>query len=86
MVTFEDYYNSDFRSDLQSVMASADFVPNHVADSEPALQPITISRSNPTVRAWSQEREELFAVALFFTVLVDQATPTSILFTHAFGR
>ena len=80
-MTFAAYYESTFRDDLASVLRSAP-APNHISEdaAEVVIQPRVLSRENETVRLWPIERRALFGVALFFTVLVDQAC-----YTHFHG-
>jgi hypothetical protein len=68
-----EYYNQNFRQDLMDVLANAKSVHPHA---EVSLQPRTVSRENPTVARWPEERRLLFASALFLTVLVDQVCYT----------
>jgi hypothetical protein len=76
-VTFAAYYETCFRDDLARVLRSAP-APNHLSEdaAEVVIQPRVLSCQNETVRLWPTERRALFGVALFFTVLVDQACYT----------
>ncbi|MFH1738442.1 MAG: hypothetical protein ABIH23_05495 [bacterium] len=67
---FAEYYHSRFRDDLRSVLVALPAI--HDIPGGPFLQPQTISTENTAILAWENEHRDNFAVALFFTVLVDQ--------------
>jgi hypothetical protein len=77
MKKFEKYYLSDFRTDLSDAIQGIDFKPNHIGDADLALQPLTISGKNGVIKKWTIERQNMFSVALFYTVLIDQ-----VFYTH----
>ena len=79
MNSFVDYYNGAFRGDLLAVLIARPSLHDHRAG-ETTIQPRTISRSNPIVRKWPDERRMVFATGLFLTVLADQ-----VCFTHFQG-
>jgi len=71
---FRNYYGEPFRIDLNAV-TNFPSCPCSEAD-EAVIQPRTISTQNPVIRSWKPEQLQLFATALFFTVLVDQVCYT----------
>ena len=74
-MTFSEYYRGKFQSDLHQVIESAKKMfgtEHHLSAPQPAMQSTTV-RNNPIIRNWTQERSDLFAVVLFYTVLIDQA-------------
>lgn len=73
-MTFASYYGSQFRGDLQRVLANAHQIHQH---DEVSIQPRSVSKENRVIRMWGEQRNSLFASALFLTVLVDQ-----VCFTH----
>jgi hypothetical protein len=78
-MSFERYYLQEFRKDLSAVFALR---PQGVHDRDQhddwqySLQPRSVSRENQAITEWSGERKALFAVSLFYTVLVDQVCHT----------
>lgn len=67
---YREYYGEPFRSDLSAVISA---VPSgHSTEREYVIQPRTLSTENPIIRKWEQNRINLFATALFYTVLIDQ--------------
>jgi len=72
-VRFAEYYGDPFRRDINAV--NAGLPPIHVhpeyAD-EGVLQPRVLSRENSVIRAMDADRRQLFGVALYLTLLVDQ--------------
>jgi hypothetical protein len=81
-VTFKEYYGEPFRSDLRAVVAVC--LPDHSDGDEIRIQPRTLSTANEVIRAWAPDRLNVFAAALFFTILVDQVAYTH--FRHVYSR
>jgi hypothetical protein len=75
-VSFSDYYKIQFRTDLNSVIEGAKTmgsIGQHVNETPLKLQSMTVSTKNPTISSWSKVQSDLFASALYYTVLIDQA-------------
>ncbi len=70
---YSEYYGDPFRGDLHAVLGA---LPSphttHTNGQNIFVQPRTLSDENPIVRSWDQNRVDLFATALFYTVLIDQ--------------
>ena len=70
---YSDYYGDPFRGDLHAVLRA---LPSpHAAHSngqDVFVQPRILSDENPVIRNWDQHHFDLFATALFYTVLIDQ--------------
>ncbi|MDL1927938.1 hypothetical protein FCG40_02965 [Fimbriimonadia bacterium ATM] len=73
-MTFKEYYGEPFRSDLGAIVASCPSL--HSDWQDVVVQPRTLSIENPAINGLTLERRNLFATALFFTVLVDQVCYT----------
>lgn len=72
MVTFNDYYNGAFRGDLHAILAGAPRTHKHVGDPPGGtLQPRGLSLENPAIVSLPPEGKRWFAIAFYFTVLVD---------------
>lgn len=74
-MSFSSYFQNEFRSDFNELIEGARTMGeygNHAVLPQPALQAITVGTQNPTVKSWSESKRDDFAVALFYTVLVDQ--------------
>jgi hypothetical protein len=82
-MNFADYYGLPFRRDITAVLGGLAPMHEHVAG-EVVLQPRTLSSLNPAVRALSDERQALFACALFLTIVADQVCYTH--FRSAYDR
>ena len=74
---FTEYYGPPYRVDLHAVVEALPSLHDHADFNAVTIQPRTLSRKNVVIRSWNSERIDLFASALFFTVLVDQ-----VAFTH----
>ena len=72
---FADYYRTEFRADLESVLRAAP-PQHHEHPDEATIQPYSLSSANSAVRHMPTERRVRFGAALFFTVLVDQVCYT----------
>lgn len=71
-MTFQSYYRGEFRTDLAAVLSALPGLHWNPGGGEQFVQPITLSMANPTIRSWSHRHRDQFAIALFWTVLVDQ--------------
>jgi hypothetical protein len=75
-MTFSEYFGEPFRGDLNAVISALPSGHDHDRPTGVTIQPRTISDQNQVIQAWNAERRDLFASALFFTVLVDQVCYT----------
>jgi hypothetical protein len=70
---YSDCYGDPFRGDLHAVLRA---LPSphatHTNGRDIFVQPRTLSDENPVIRNWDQSHVNLFATALFYTVLIDQ--------------
>ena len=67
---FREYYGETFRRDLNAVISA--LPSGHSNERQTVIQPRTLSTDNLMIKGWDQNRLNLFATALFYTVLVDQ--------------
>ena len=70
---YRDYYRDEFRGDLHAVLSALPSLhKTHTNARNVFVQPRTLSNENLVIRTWHQQHVDLFATALFYTVLVDQ--------------
>lgn len=69
-MNYREYYGEPFRKDLNAVISA--LPSGHSNERQTVVQPRTLSTENRIIKDWSQDRLNLFATALFYTVLVDQ--------------
>jgi hypothetical protein len=74
-MSLQEYYRSDFRGDLLSMIAAGPRS-EHRREIETVIQPRTIGAENSVVMGWSDSRRARFAACLFLTLLVDQVCYT----------
>ena len=70
---YYDYYGDPFREDLHAVLGALPSLhTTHTNDLNIFVQPRTLSNESPIIRNWNQYHVDLFATALFYSVLIDQ--------------
>lgn len=73
-MTFIEYYGDTFRSDLNQVVQNCPSP--HAMKGDVIIQPKMLTLENHTINSWKPDRINLFATALFFTILADQVCYT----------
>ncbi len=72
-MTFAEYYGDPFRRDINAVYAALPAIHDHDEYlNVGVLQPRVLSQENRVIRAMQADRRQLFGVALYLTLLVDQ--------------
>lgn len=76
-MNFDAYYNGEFRRDVQEVVRAARGIQRHEGwDGEVIIQLPSLSRENRAIAEMGSDRLAQFAVALYFTILVDEVMYT----------
>lgn len=75
-VTFRDYYQGIFRSDLVEVVSALPSGHDLTEHGSVVIQPRTLSTENSFIRSLRRDRIDHLASALFWTILLDQVCYT----------